>query len=39
MEHGQIVEEGSVQSVFRNPQQVKSTKRFVQQDFEPEEDA
>jgi D-methionine transport system ATP-binding protein len=37
MEHGQIVEEGSVQSVFRNPQQ-EVTKRFVQQDLEPEED-
>ncbi len=36
MEHGQIVEEGSVQSVFRNPQQ-EVTKRFVQQDLEPEE--
>ena len=33
----QIVEEGSVQAVFSNPQQA-VTKRFVQQDLEPEED-
>ncbi|OTN77684.1 ABC transporter ATP-binding protein [Enterococcus sp. 8G7_MSG3316] len=37
MELGQIVEEGSVQAVFSNPQQA-VTKRFVQQDLEPEED-
>lgn len=37
MELGKIVEEGSVQAVFSNPQQA-VTKRFVQQDLEPEED-
>ena len=37
MELGKIVEEGSVHSVFRHPQQA-VTKRFVQQDLEPEED-
>jgi D-methionine transport system ATP-binding protein len=37
MEKGKIVEEGSVHSVFRHPQQA-VTKRFVQQDLEPEED-
>lgn len=37
MELGRIVEEGSVQAVFSNPQQA-VTKRFVQQDLEPEED-
>ena len=36
MEGGQIVEEGSVLEVFKNPQQP-ITKRFVQQVTEPEE--
>lgn len=37
MELGQIVEEGDVLEVFRNPQQA-VTKRFVQQELEPKED-
>ena len=37
MELGKIVEEGTVHSVIRHPQQA-VTKRFVQQDLEPEED-
>lgn len=38
MEQGKVVESGSVAEVFRNPQQ-EVTKRFVQQDLEPSEDA
>ncbi|MFK4567340.1 methionine ABC transporter ATP-binding protein [Enterococcus sp. UD-01] len=37
MELGQIVEEGDVLQVFKHPQQA-VTKRFVQQELEPEED-
>ncbi|MGG5341006.1 methionine ABC transporter ATP-binding protein [Enterococcus sp. AZ192] len=37
MELGQIVEEGDVLEVFKNPQQA-VTKRFVQQELEPKED-
>ncbi|MGX7244750.1 methionine ABC transporter ATP-binding protein [Enterococcus quebecensis] len=37
MELGQIVEEGDVLEVFRNPKQA-VTKRFVQQELEPRED-
>lgn len=36
MESGNVVEEGLVVDVFRNPQQA-VTKRFVQQDFQPRE--
>lgn len=35
MERGQVVEEGDALTVFRHPQQ-EVTKRFVQQDIEPE---
>ena len=38
MERGKVVEEGDVLSVFKNPQQ-EVTKRFVQQDIEPEADS
>ena len=37
MELGDIVEEGNVIEVFKNPQE-EVTKRFVQQELEPEED-
>lgn len=37
MELGTVVEEGAVLDVFRHPQQ-EVTKRFVQQEMEPEED-
>ena len=37
MEQGRVVEEGTVAEVFRHPQQA-VTKRFVQQDLNPEED-
>lgn len=37
MEQGRVVEEGAVAEVFRHPQQA-VTKRFVQQDLNPEED-
>lgn len=36
MEQGEIVEEGDVMDVFRNPQK-EVTKKFVQQELEPEE--
>lgn len=36
MENGQVVEEGDVLQVFRHPKK-QVTKRFVQQDLEPEE--
>lgn len=38
MERGKVVEEGDVLTVFRNPRQ-EVTKRFVQQDIEPEADS
>lgn len=38
MELGDIVEEGNVIEVFKNPQE-EVTKRFVQQELEPEEDS
>lgn len=37
MEDGRVVEEGDVLQVFRHPKE-QVTKRFVQQDLEPEED-
>ena len=38
MERGKVVEEGDVLTVFKNPKQ-EVTKRFVQQDIEPEADS
>ena len=39
MELGKVVEEGDVLTVFRQPKKKEVTKRFVQQDIEPEADS